>query len=117
MPQQPRLAWVLTRALWVFRNVPRMLLQTLLDRGKFGIPHLYTHMCQRHVRGFLRTIESQSVIIRKNVIALRSNSTSEHNTAQHSTAQHSSAKHSRAHPKPFCLRILFSLFEVPCRRQ
>ena len=41
-----------------------------LDRSGFGIPHLYTRMRLRHVRGFLYAVDSRTVIVRENVCTL-----------------------------------------------
>ena len=46
---------------------PPRTLWTPLDRGRCGIPHLYTRMRLRHVQGFLRAMDSQGVIIRENI--------------------------------------------------
>ena len=60
---------ILTCALRVPRNMPHALLWTSLNRGGFGVPHLYTRMCLRHVRGFLRAMDSRSVLVRENLCA------------------------------------------------
>ena len=61
---------VLTRALRVPRNVPRALLWMPVPSGGFGFPHLYSRMRLRHVRGYLRAMDSRSVLVRENVQAL-----------------------------------------------
>ena len=58
---------VLTRALWVPRNVPRALLRMLVASGGFGFPHEYSRMRLRHVQGFLRAMELRGVLVRENV--------------------------------------------------
>ena len=62
---------VLTRAPWVPRNVPRALLWMPVAGGGFGFPHLYSRMRLRHVQGFLRAMDSRSVLVRENVRTLR----------------------------------------------
>ena len=62
---------VLTKVLWVPRNVPRALLWMPVAGGGFGFPHLYSRMRLRHVQGFLRAMDSRSILVRKNVRALR----------------------------------------------
>ena len=69
---------VLTRVLRALRNVPKALLwmpKALLwipvAAGGFGFPHLYSRMRLRHVQGYLRAMDSRSVLVRENVCALR----------------------------------------------
>ena len=62
---------VLTRALRVPWNVPKALLWMSVVGGGFGFPHLYSQMRLRHVQGFLRAMDSRSVLVRENVRALR----------------------------------------------
>ena len=40
-------------------------------RRGFGLPHLYNRMRLRHVQGFLRAMDSRSVLVRENIRALR----------------------------------------------
>ena len=61
---------VLTRALRVPRNVPRALLWMPVTSGGFGFPHLYSRMRLWHVEGYLRAVDSRSVLVRENVRAL-----------------------------------------------
>ena len=61
---------VLTRALRVPRNVPRALLWIPATSGGFGFPHLYSRMRLRHVQGYLRAMDSRSVLVRENVPVL-----------------------------------------------
>ena len=60
-----------TRALRVLRNVPRAFLWMPVTGGGFGFPHLYGRMRLRHVQGYLRAMDSGSVLVRENVRALR----------------------------------------------
>ena len=62
---------VLTRALRVPRNVPRALLWMPVAGGGFGFPHLYSRMRLWHVQGFLKAMDSHSVLVRENACALR----------------------------------------------
>ena len=62
----PAVDRVLTTALRVPRNVPRALLWMPLTSGGFGFPHLYSRMQLRHVQGYLRAMDSRSVLIREN---------------------------------------------------
>ena len=62
---------VLTRALRVPRDVPRALLWMPVAGGGFGFPHLYSRVGLRDVHGFLRAMDSRSVLVRENVRALR----------------------------------------------
>ena len=61
---------VLTRGLRGPRNVPRALLWMPVAGGGFGLPHVYSRMCLRHVLGYLMAMDSRSVLIRENVSAL-----------------------------------------------
>ena len=38
--------------------------------GGFGVPHLYNRMCLRHVLGYLRVMDSRSVLVHEKVRAL-----------------------------------------------
>ena len=62
---------VLTRVLRVLRNVPKALLWMPVAGGGFGFPHLHSRMRLRHVQGYLRAMDSRSVLGRENVCALR----------------------------------------------
>ena len=53
------------------RNVPRALLWMAVAGGGFGFPHMYSRMCLRHILGYLRAMNSRSVLVRENVRALR----------------------------------------------
>ena len=64
---------VLTRALRVPRNVPRALLWMPVAGRGFGFPHLYSHMCLHRVLGYLRAMDSRSVLVRESVRALHRN--------------------------------------------
>ena len=61
---------VLTRALRVPRHVPRALLYMPVASGGFDFPHLYSPMRLRHVQGYLRAMDSRSVLVREKVRAL-----------------------------------------------
>ena len=61
---------VLTKPLRVPRKVPRALLWMPIAGGGFGFPHLYCRMRLRHVLGYLRAMDSRSVLVRENVRAL-----------------------------------------------
>ena len=63
---------VLARALWVPRNMARARLWMPVAGGGFGFPYLYSRMCLRHVLGYLRAMDSHSVLVRENARALRS---------------------------------------------
>ena len=62
---------VLSRALRVLRNVPKALLWMPVAGGGFGFPHLYSRMLLRHVQGYLRAMDSRSVLVREDLRALR----------------------------------------------
>ena len=62
---------VLTSALQVPRNVPTALMWMPVTVRGFGFPHMYSRMRLRHVQGFLRAMDSCSVLVRENVRALR----------------------------------------------
>ena len=59
----------LTRALRVPRNVPKVLLWMPVTSGGFGFPHLYSRIPLRHIQGYLRAMDSRSVLVRENVRA------------------------------------------------
>ena len=59
-----------TRALRLPRNVPRALTWMPVTSRGFGFPHLYRRMRLRHVQGYLRAMDSRSVLVRENVRAL-----------------------------------------------
>ena len=61
---------VLTRALRVPRNVPTALRWMPVASRGFGFPHLYSRMQLRHIQGYLRAMDSRSVLSRENVRAL-----------------------------------------------
>ena len=67
---QPVVDKVPTEALRVPRNVPRALLWMPVAGGGFGFPRLDSRMCLRHVLGYLRAMDSRSVLVRENIRAL-----------------------------------------------
>ena len=58
---------VLTRALRMPRNVPKALLWRPVAGRGFGFPHLHSRTCLRHVLGYLRAMDSRSVLVCENV--------------------------------------------------
>ena len=62
---------VLSRALRVPRNIPRARLCMPIASGGFGFPHLYSRLHLWHVQGYVKAMDSRSVLVRENVRALR----------------------------------------------